>query len=90
MIKGLKSLKTESKSLKTDYDSEEVAIRLLEIHTRIADLRGRLRGQEESNQATKIEPEYEKVREFYPSENDRSSKEKELEDIKAKLLGRKK
>lgn len=67
--------------------SEDFAVRIFEIQTRIADLKRRLGWTEKSNKNIEIQPEPVVVQEKQLS--DTAAKEAELNDLKAKLLGRK-
>jgi hypothetical protein len=69
-------------------DEEDFSIRIAEIKSRIAYLRSVIGGTEESNQDSSIVAERPKDREVRKDDDQRSEKERELADIKAKLLGK--
>lgn len=83
MIWFCKKEKIENGNKEDEYN------RIIEIKARISSLRSSLGRTEESNQNTQIQPQRMVVPEKQlPNADDKRNKE--LEDIKAKLLGRKK
>ena len=74
---------------KSHVTSDDFAIRLLEIQTRIADLRSRFGWTEKSNKNTKTQPKYVVEPKESPNNTDTIQREQELQNLKAKLLGRK-
>lgn len=72
--------------------SEDFAIRILDIQTRITALRSRLGWSEKSNNRTQTSPEpvVAPTPELQSQADARAQKEAELADLKAKLTGKKK
>ena len=72
--------------------SEDFAVRILDIQTRIANLKSSLGWTEKSNKSTQTPPEPMVASTPAVQEQDtvRAQKEAELNDLKAKLLGKKK
>lgn len=71
--------------------SDDFAARILEIQTRIASLKSRFGWSEKSNKSTQTQPKSMVAPETTVQKQDsiRAQKEAELNDIKAKLLGKK-
>jgi hypothetical protein len=71
--------------------SEDFAVRILDIKTRIASLKSRLGWTEKSNKSTQTqsEPVVASTPTVQRQDPIRAQKEAELADLKAKLLGRK-
>jgi hypothetical protein len=72
--------------------SDDFAVRILDIQTRIANLKGRLGWTEKSNKTTQTQskPVVAPTPELQSQTAVREQKEAELNDLKAKLLGKKK
>ncbi len=72
--------------------SDDFAIRILDIQTRIANLKSSLGWTEKSNKSTQTQskPVVAPTPELQSESNVRAQKESELNDLKAKLLGKKK
>ena len=71
--------------------SEDFAIRLLDIQSRIANLKSSLGWDQKSNKSTQTQskPVVASTPELQSQTDVRAQKESELDDLKAKLLGKK-
>lgn len=78
-----------SPSSKEIVDASDLSIRILEISSRIATLRSRLASNNQSNQTASIQSQS-VVATTAEKSSSQNSKQKELDDLKAKLLGKKK
>jgi hypothetical protein len=80
----------ESQNSKIEENETELSIRIRDIQSRIATLRSRIEIEYGLNKVIEVETKHEEVRPVYTAEDNRLNRERELNDLKSKLLGKKK
>jgi len=89
LLKKLMNWKKESPNSKENGDTSDLSIRIREISSRIATLRSGFESNNRPNQTTSL-PTQPMVATPTEELNSQVSKQKDLNDLKAKLLGKNK